>query len=137
MEAEDGKAWMVRLLQVVLGGLLTIDQIWVEHVELVALRGNRSKNRRVHKQGSRPAALVVSLHSSRRAGERALGRSYQVCEDGRSSACFACILPWHLPHQEQLGSDMRDNFAVVATEETATNTGGRLDTTSARWSNYI
>lgn len=44
MEAEDSEAWMIRLLQMVLRGLLTVDQIRVEYVELVALRLNHLKN---------------------------------------------------------------------------------------------
>ena len=38
VEAKDGEAGMIGLLQVVLRGLLAVDQVRVEHVELVPLR---------------------------------------------------------------------------------------------------
>lgn len=37
MEAEDGEAGVIRLLQVVLGRVFAVDQIRVKNVELVAL----------------------------------------------------------------------------------------------------
>lgn len=44
VEPQDGEAGVVRLLEVVLGGLLAVDQVRVEHVELVALGdGNKKK----------------------------------------------------------------------------------------------
>ncbi len=37
MEAEDSETGMIRLLQVVLGCILAVDKVRVEHVELVPL----------------------------------------------------------------------------------------------------
>lgn len=37
VEAEDSKTGMIRLLQVVLWGILAVDKVRVEHVELVSL----------------------------------------------------------------------------------------------------
>lgn len=57
VEPQDGEAGVIRLLEVVLGGLLTVDQVRVEHVELVALgvgKKNKTKNRNIgRKTGSR------------------------------------------------------------------------------------
>lgn len=64
METEDGEAGMIGLLQVVLGGLLTVDQIRVKHVELVSL-GYQSKSERAHTVDVREMIFPASLHIER------------------------------------------------------------------------
>lgn len=59
MEAKDGETGMVCLLQVVLRGLLAVDQVRVEHVELVSL-GPKSLQKRTCAHGRRQRRDVVS-----------------------------------------------------------------------------
>lgn len=44
VEPQDGETGVIRLLEVVLGGLLAVDQVRVENIEFVALGdGNKDK----------------------------------------------------------------------------------------------
>lgn len=62
VEPQDGEAGVVRLLEVVLGGLLAVDQVRVEHVELVALGGGKKKKHRTkHRVGVVTARDVFAV----------------------------------------------------------------------------
>lgn len=54
VEAQDGEAGVIRLLEVVLRGLLAVDQVRVEHVELVALEERKTKEKKTpEKRGTK------------------------------------------------------------------------------------